>query len=549
MLFVLAFIWHTVCFALPSQMGIWCCDFYSLFCNVSFWEEIEQIFRQAKVNFNLDNYLEESLKIIPEILILISICVFSIFGLVYERSKNLPQVSRAITNMSLVILSFTLFYLTFFLHKFFFEISLFNFKVAYPLLKQGHFAWLVKTLCTLLVTLGLALAKSYQQFQKFYYFELPILKLVVLLGSFLVVLANDLMIFYLGVELVSLSFYILIGSKKNEQECVEAAVKYFVLSSIASALIIMGSSIMYSIYGTTDFEKLMELHIMRPAHTYNKYRFGSILLLIGVFYKLAVFPFHYWVGDVYAGSPAPVMMLMSTIGKLPLVFFLVKYTSSVIKASYLFIYAYFLLGTFSVLFGSFYAYSQTNVKRLLAYGSIVHSGFILIAIGTYSKFGNTAAITYSFIYSLNILAFFAFFLSIYIGVKRKMLIETSQYYGLFQDRPKLGFMISLIFFSFMAIPPFVGFFGKFFILLSVPKIIPYVFITFLALVSGIGSFYYFRVVASIFFFKRSFFYSEPIMSWKKDNLSYTLFLILIIFLLFGAVIMSGLFNYIFRLTL
>lgn len=501
------------------------------------------------MNLSLDNYLEESLKIIPEILILVSICTFSIFGLVYERSKNLPQVSKSITNMSLVILSFILFYLIFFLHNFFSEILLFNFKVAYPLVKQGQLVWLVKTLCTLLVVIGFALLKNYQQFQKFYYFELPILKLVVLLGSFLVVLANDLIIFYLGVELVSLSFYVLIGSKKNEQECVEGAIKYFVLSSIASALIIMGSSIIYSIYGTTDLEKLMQFQTTRPQYIWNKYRFGSILLLIGVFYKLAVFPFHYWVGDVYAGSPAPVMMFMSTIGKLPLVFFLVKYSSSVISASYLFIYTYFLLGTFSVLFGSFYAYSQTNVKRLLAYGSIVHSGFILIALGTYSKFGNAAAIIYSFMYSLNILAFFAVFLSAYIGLKRKMLIETSQYYGFFQDRPKLGFMISLVFFSFMAIPPFVGFFGKFFILMSIPKHVPYIFITFLALISGIGSFYYFRVVASIFFFKRSLFYSEPIISWKKDNLAYALFLILIVFLVFGGVIMSGLFDYTFRLTL
>ena len=356
------------------------------------------------------------------------------------------------------------------------------------------------------------------------------------------------MIFYLGVELISLSFYVLIGSKKNEQECVEAAIKYFILSSIASALIIMGSSIMYSIYGTTDFEKLMYLQTPRPAHTWNKYRFGSILILIGVFYKLAVFPFHYWVGDVYAGSPAPVMLFMSTIGKLPLVFFLTKYTSSVISSSYLFIYTYFLLGTFSILFGSFYAYSQTNVKRLLAYGSIVHSGFILIAIGTYSKLGNLAALTYSFMYSLNILAFFSFFLSTYVGVKRKMLIEASQYYGLFRDRPKLAFMVSLVFFSFMAIPPFVGFFGKFVAILSVFKIAPYIFITFLTLVSGIGSFYYFRFVASIFFFKRTLFYSEPIISWKKDNLGYTVFLTLNFFLLFGAVIMSTFFNYIFHLT-
>ena len=364
----------------------------------------------------------------------------------------------------------------------------------------------------MLVILGFALLKTYQQFQKFYYFELPILKLVVLLGAFLVVLANDLIIFYLGVELISLSFYVLIGSKKNEQECVEAAIKYFILSSIASALIIMGASIIYSIYGTTDLEKLMQLHTTRPQQIWNKYRFGSILLLIGVFYKLAIFPFHYWVGDVYAGSPAPVMMFMSTIGKLPLVFFLVKYSSSVIKANYLFIYLYFLLGTLSIVFGSFYAYSQTNVKRLLAYGSIAHSGFILVAIGTYSRFGNTAAIVYSFMYSLNILAFFSFFLSTYVGIKRKMFIETSQYCGLFQDRPKLAFKVSLVFFSFMAIPPFVGFFGKFFILFSLPKIAPYIFITFLALVSGIGSFYYFRVVASIFFFKRSLFYSEPIIS-------------------------------------
>ena len=114
--------------------------------------------------------------------------------------------------------------------------------------------------------LGTAMIKSYQQLQKFYYFEIPILKLVVLFGSFLVVLANDLIIFYLGIELISLSFYVLIGSKKNDQVCVEAAIKYFILSSIASALIIMGSALMYTARGTTDLEKLMQLQMARPAH-------------------------------------------------------------------------------------------------------------------------------------------------------------------------------------------------------------------------------------------------------------------------------------------
>lgn len=123
------------------------------------------------MTLNINSYLEESLKIIPEIVILTSIVAFSVFGLVYERSKNLPQVSRVITAMSLVILSFILFYLIFFLNNFFSEIVLFDFKIAYPLVKQSQFAWFAKIFCTLLVILGLALLKTYQQFQKFYYFE------------------------------------------------------------------------------------------------------------------------------------------------------------------------------------------------------------------------------------------------------------------------------------------------------------------------------------------------------------------------------------------
>lgn len=496
-------------------------------------------------------YLEEFLKVIPEVILLTAIVLFSLFGLVYERSKNLPAASKVITNMSLVTLSFILFYLIFFLTKFSFEVNLFNFKIFRPLAHLDQFTWLVKIFCLILIILGLSLIKTYQQFQKFYYFELPILKLVVLFGAFLVVLANDLIILYLGVEMISLSFYVLIGSKKNEQECVEASTKYFILSSLASSLIVMGSAIIYSIYGTTDFDKLAELHTTVPTYTWNKYRFGSILLLVGIFYKLAVFPFHYWVGDVYTGSPAPVMMLMSTIGKLPFVFFLTRYSSSVLSESYLFIYVYILFGAFSILFGSFYAYGQTNVKKLLAYGSIVHSGFILLAISSSSanssKTGNIVAILYSLIYSLNLLAFFSFFLSTYLGRKRKMFIESSQYYGLFYDRPKLGLPVSLVFFSFMAIPPFVGFFAKFFVLFSVKDLNPYLFITFITLLSGIGSFYYFRVVASIFFFKRNLFYSEPIIAWKKEKLSYFLFWILIFFLLFGGIVMGYLFNYIFQL--
>ena len=497
----------------------------------------------------LVNFFQENLRLVPEIILLTTICVLFLFGLIYERSKNLPQVSAAITNMSIVVLFFLTIFFVYFFQNHSAKLKVFRFKAFAQLLGSGPYVFLSKLIVVVLILLCFISFKYYLQFQKYYYFEVPILFLCVLFGSFLIISANDLVVFYLGIEVISLSFYVLIGSKKNEQECLEAGLKYFILSSVASALIIMGSCVLYSIAGTTNLDRLSDLYNYLPLWNWSKYRLGSILLLIGIFYKLALFPFHYWVGDVYVGSPGPVVMVMSSVAKYPIIFFLIKYSATAISENYLFMYVFLFIGLFSVIFGSFYAFSQTNVKRLLGYGSIVHSGFILLSIAMYTSLGNSIALIYTIIYAITSVAFFNFFLSTYVGIKRKMYIDVSQYYGLFFDRPKLALSVSLIFFSFMGIPPLVGFFGKFFVLFSVADVPPYAMITLLSIISGVGAFYYFRFTAGIFFYKRVLFYSEPILAWKNQPFSYFVFCLLVIFLITGSVFMAKLFNYTNKLPL
>ena len=493
-------------------------------------------------------FFEDCLRLIPEIILIFSISVFSLFGLIYERSKNLPKVSTTIINMCIAVLLFIFWYLLYFLLNYFTQISRFEFIHCRGLLVFGPFVALSKIVCVILLLICYVAIKPYCQFQKFYYFEIPVLFLCVLLGSFIIISSIDLLTLYLGVEIISLSLYVLIGSKKNEHECLEAGVKYFILSSLASALIIMGSAVLYASTGTTNIEKLGDLFAFFSKGNWAKFWLGSLLLLIGLFYKLAVFPFHYWVGDVYVGSPAPVVMLLSSVGKYPIIFFLARYTSFTVFHNYVFFYLFLVLGLLSTVFGSFYAFNQTNVKRLIGYGSIVHSGFIILSLGMFSTMGNAIAITYTTIYLITVLSFFNFFVSTYIGSKRKMYIDVTQYYGLFLDRPKLALSVSLIFFSFMGIPPLVGFFSKFFVLLLISAKLPYLYILILCLTSGIGAFYYFRFIAGMFFFKRSLPYSEPILAWQEAYSSYFIFCLSIIFLIFGAAPIAKFFNFIANLT-
>lgn len=192
---------------------------------------------------------------------------------------------------------------------------------------------------------------------------------------------------------------------------------------------------------------------------------------------------------------------MTTLAKYPMLIFLIKLNFYFFDQCGPIPYFIFFSGFFSIVVGSFYAYGQTHVKRLLAYSSVVHSGFMLLAMITGNFFAYIGIVTYSLIYFITSFCFFSFLLSCYKGSERKMFLHISDYVGLSEQQPLLSFFLTVVFFSYMSIPPLLGFFGKYFILVLLTSKIKVEYLLLIVLVTLIGSLYYFRFIRNIYFRK------------------------------------------------
>lgn len=205
-------------------------------------------------------------------------------------------------------------------------------------------------------------------------------------------------------------------------------------------------------------------------------------------------------------------MQMATLAKYPFLVFLIKFDHFLLQGSTFFQKFLLIAGTMSIIIGSFYAYGQFKVKRLMAYSSTVHSGFIILGVSTNSLHGYIAALLYNIIYILLTLAFFNFFLSNFRGRDKKMFLYLSDFKDLAKLKPGLGLFVTVLMFSYVGIPPLIGFFGKYLILLSLAEHFRYTFVILISMLTILGSLYYFRFIKSIYFnLKESSFY-EPIFS-------------------------------------
>lgn len=441
----------------------------------------------------------------------------------------------ALSNMSCIV--FTLLTLNYVFMLFKGQVALYLFFQNSILFKSSYdfsgFTIFNKIASLITAMVCLISSKNYFEEKRFYYFESVVLTSTILLGAFIMISAQDLLLFYIAVELISLSLYVFISMKKNENQALESALKYFILGAIASAMIVFGAAFLYSIGITTNLAKISTMVPHLEGNIKHRFYIGCIFILIGVFYKLAVFPFHYWIGDVYVGAPSPVVMQMATLAKYPFMVFLIKFDHFLLQGSSFFQYFLLIAGTMSIIIGSFYAYGQLKVKRLMAYSSTVHSGFMILAISTNSLHGYIAALLYNIIYILLSLAFFNFFLSNFRGRDKKMFLYLSDFKDLAKFRPGLAFLVTIVMFSYVGIPPLIGFFGKYLVLLSLAEHFRYTFVILISGLTILGSLYYFRFIKNIHFnLKESAFY-EPIFSWKNNRLGYIVFIVNILVLIFG----------------
>ena len=325
-------------------------------------------------------------------------------------------------------------------------------------------------------------------------FEYPILILLSILGMFFMVSANDLILFYLGLELQSLALYILASINRSDLRSTESGIKYFVLSALSSGLLLYGCSLLYGFTGSTNYEIIQT----QLADNNIGALFATVFIIVGLAFKVSAVPFHMWTPDVYEGSPTSVTNFFAVVPKIAGIAVIIRFMDvpfKMILSEWQLIVIF--LSIASMILGAVAAIGQTNIKRLLAYSSIGHIGYILAGISTGEINGYSSSIIYLTIYVVMNLGAFS---CLYFMRKSSTYTETiDDLSGLSRNNPFLAFAFLIIFFSLAGIPPLGGFFAKFYVFIAVIESELY-FLAIVGLVTTvISAFYYLKIIKIIYF--------------------------------------------------
>jgi NADH-quinone oxidoreductase subunit N len=328
-----------------------------------------------------------------------------------------------------------------------------------------------------------------------YYGEFYILLQCSVLGMMLMAGAKDLFVVFLGLEIMSISFYALAGINRKRLNANEAALKYFLLGAFATGFIVYGIALIYGIAGTTSIDIIVNIF---PRMSSNLiYIAGILLFLIGFSFKIAAFPFHMWVPDVYQGSATTVAGLFSTGGKAAAFAAIIFTLGSVFKAPSFFEPYLAVIAVFSMLLGSIVAIAQDDIKRMLAYSSIAHAGYMIIGLAAGNPEGLSGVIFYLAAYTFMNLG--AFGIIALIEGQDESNLKIQDYTGLSNKYPVLAGLLALFMFSLAGLPPFAGFFGKYYIFIAAVK----AELTWLAVMgiisSAISVYFYLRIIVLMYF--------------------------------------------------
>ncbi|MDC0533928.1 NADH-quinone oxidoreductase subunit NuoN [Candidatus Pelagibacter sp.] len=451
--------------------------------------------------------------VFPEIFLSLSIMFLLILGVFKKESSKLIQ------NISLIALIITA-VITFNETLSNEEILLFNDSVIIDYLSS--FMKIVTLLAAFLV---LVISSSYLRTFKIFKIEYPILILSSVLGMMVMISSNDLIVFYMGLELQSLALYVLATFNRDQLKSSEAGLKYFVLSALSSGLLLYGCSLIYGFTGSTNFNVIAnQLNSSEYMLT-----FGIVFILVGLAFKISAVPFHMWAPDVYEGSPTSVTLFFTMVPKIAALtvfirFLYVPFLNLIDQWQMILIF----LSIASMLFGAIAAIGQTNLKRLIAYSSIGHIGYALAGLAAGTNDGIQSSIIYITIYILMNLGLFSCLL---------MMKRNNEYYediedlsGLSKNHPMLSLSLLVILFSLAGIPPLAGFFAKFYIFKSVIEQSMY-FLAIVGLLSTvIAAFYYLRIIKIIYFDKEKEKYDTDHSLWLKFSLTASTLLILMYFI-------------------
>jgi NADH-quinone oxidoreductase subunit N len=400
------------------------------------------------------------------------------------------------------------------------------------------FAVYFKALILMASALTLVISQDYMEKQGIARFEYVVLMIFATLGMMLMVSANNLLSLYLGLEMQSLSLYVIASFNRDDERSTEAGLKYFVLGAVASGMLLYGSSLVYGFSGTTDFKALGALFAEgQGPHASIGLIVGIVFILAGLSFKVSAVPFHMWTPDVYQGAPTPVTAFFSVGPKIAAIALfcrvmvgpfgdLLQHWQQII----------ILISVASMLLGAFAAISQTNIKRMMAYSSIGHVGYALIGLVVANESGVRGIMIYMAIYLFMNIGAFACILTMRRG--DKMVENISDLAGMSKTHPMVAAAMAVFMFSMAGIPPLAGFFSKLYIFLAVIKAEFYGLAIIAVLSSVVGAFYYLRIIKVVYFDEQA----EPLNKPISPSLGFVIAgcaLIIVLFIAFPGVVVDS----------
>lgn len=344
---------------------------------------------------------------------------------------------------------------------------------------------------------SILLSAKYVERERMMRFEYPVLMLFATLGMMLMISANDLIALYMGLELQSLSLYVLAAMQRDTVRSTEAGLKYFVLGALSSGMLLYGASLLYGYTGTTNFD-VMAGALASEGQAPIGAIIGMVLLISGLAFKISAVPFHMWTPDVYEGAPTSVtaffaiapkiaaLALMTRVFMGPLGGLVDEWRQVVVA-----------LSIASMTLGAVAAIAQTNIKRMLAYSSIGHMGFALVGLAAANAAGVKAVMIYAALYMAASIGAFAVVLM--MKQKDRMVEQISDLAGLGAKQPMLALAMTIMMFSMAGIPPLAGFFGKLFIFQAAIDAQLYTLAVIGVIASVIGAYYYLRIIKVMYF--------------------------------------------------
>ena len=359
----------------------------------------------------------------------------------------------------------------------------------------GSFA---KVLILAASALTAAMSLQYLDREKLGRFEYPILILLATVGMMMMVSANDFMALYLGLELQSLALYVLAAYHRDSARATESGLKYFVLGSLASGMLLYGVSLVYGFSGTTSFDSLVKIFGEQGAHPHLGFIAGLVFVMAGLCFKISAVPFHMWTPDVYEGAPTPVTSFFAVAPKIAALVLMVRVLmgpfADLIDQWRQVVVAVAILSMFV---GAFAAIAQTNIKRLMAYSSIGHVGFILVGLAAGTAEGIQGVLIYLAIYLFMNVGTFAVILC--MRSKGRLVEGINDLAGLSKTNPAMAAVMAALMFSMAGIPPMAGFWGKFYVFMAAINSGLYVLAIVGLLTSVVSAFYYIRIVKVMYF--------------------------------------------------